>query len=172
MKKVLSRVIYVIIFTILGVVLFVNSVILVSSIIKPDEVPSFFGWKPFITLSGSMESEIYIGDLAVVKEVDTSTLKKGDIIAFRQEDIVITHRISGIEIEEDGTKRFVTKGDNNNIEDILPVYESMIEGKFMFKIAKLGNVAMFIQTPIGIVVALAVSVILLLLIQMNSNKKV
>lgn len=170
MKKSISRIFYGVVLAILGVILFVNMVILISSFVNPDEVPSFFGWKPFITLSGSMESEIYAGDLAIVKEVDTEELKKGDVIAFRQDDIVITHRIENIVIE-DGRKRFVTKGDNNNTEDIMPVYENMIEGKYLFKISKLGNVAMFIQTPLGIVVVLAIPILLLVLIQINSNKQ-
>lgn len=166
MKKILS----IIIWAILIVVLFVNSVILISSFINKDEVPSFFGWKPFITLSGSMQSEIYAGDLAVVKEIDTSELKAGDIIAFRQDDIVITHRIINI-VEENGQKRFITKGDYNNFEDVYPVYEDMIEGKFMFKIAKLGNVAIFIQTPLGTAVALSIPLILFILIQVSGNKE-
>lgn len=166
MKKILS----IIIWAILLIVLFVNSVILISSFVNKDEVPSFFGWKPFITLSGSMQSEIYAGDLAVVKEIDTSELKAGDIIAFRQDDIVITHRIINI-VEENGQKRFITKGDYNNFEDIYPVYEDMIEGKFMFKIAKLGNVAIFIQTPLGTAVALSIPLILFILIQVSGNKE-
>lgn len=166
MKKVLNILLLIILF----VVLFINSVILISSWINPDEVPSFFGWKPFITLSGSMETEIFAGDLAVVKEVDTSELKVGDVIAFRQGDIVITHRIQEI-INQNGRISYITKGDNNNVQDVSPVYEDMIEGKYMFKIAKLGNVAMFMQTPLGMIVIIAIPVLLLLVIQTGKNKK-
>ena len=66
MKKILS----IICIIILLPVLFVNAVILINSWVHPNEIPSFFGWKPFIVLSGSMESEIYSGDIVVVKEVD------------------------------------------------------------------------------------------------------
>lgn len=170
MKKGIMKILNVLVLSILMVILFVNSVILLSSIIKPEEVPSFFGWKPFITLSGSMESEIYAGDLAVVKEIATDELKKGDVIAFRQDDIVITHRIDDIVMNE-GERKFVTKGDNNNTTDVLPVSAEMIEGKYMFKISKLGNVAMFIQTPTGMVTVLAIPVLLLVLIQINKNKQ-
>lgn len=169
MQKAILRVLNVLVLIILFIIIFVNSVILISSFVNPDEVPSFFGWKPFITLSGSMESEIYAGDLAIVKEVDTKELKKGDVIAFRQDDIVITHRIEEILIE-DGTKKFITKGDNNYTTDILPVYESMIEGKYMFKVPKIGNVAIFIQTPTGMIVVLAIPILILLLLQVNKNR--
>lgn len=166
MKKTLNILLLIILF----IVLFVNSVILISSWINPDEVPSFFGWKPFITLSGSMETEIFAGDLAIVKEVDTSELKVGDVIAFRQGDIVITHRIKEI-INQNGRISYITKGDNNNIQDVSPVYENMIEGKYMFKIAKLGNVAMFMQTPLGMIVIIAIPVLLLLVLQTGKNKR-
>lgn len=166
----MKRVLNIILLVILFVILFVNSVILISSWVKPDEVPSFFGWKPFITLSGSMETEIFAGDLAVVKEVDTSELKEGDVIAFRQDDIVITHRIQNI-INEDGKTKFITKGDNNNVQDVNPVYEDMIEGKYIFKVSKLGNVAMFMQTPLGMIVIIAIPVGLLILLQLGSNKQ-
>lgn len=166
----MKRVLNIILLVILFLILFVNSVILISSWTKPDEVPSFFGWKPFITLSGSMETEIFAGDLAVVKEVDTSELKEGDVIAFRQDDIVITHRIQNI-INEDGKTKFITKGDNNNVQDVNPVYEDMIEGKYIFKVSKLGNVAMFMQTPLGMIVIIAIPVGLLILLQFGNSKQ-
>jgi len=118
-------------------ILFVSGVILLNSYIQPNEVPSFWGWKPFIVLSGSMESEIITGDIAVVKEVDTKTLKVGDIIAFREsDDIVITHRIIGI-TEVEGETRYITKGDNNNIEDSGYVLPSQVEGIYQFRIGRL-----------------------------------
>ena len=60
----------------------------------PDKVPDIFGIKPMIVLSGSMETSIHTGDLVFVKMVDPATLKKNDVIAFRNEaDTVTTHRI-------------------------------------------------------------------------------
>lgn len=166
MKKILNIVLLVI----LSVILLINLVILISSWTRPDEVPSFFGWKPFITLSGSMETEIFAGDLAIIKEVDANELREGDIIAFRQEDIVITHRIQEI-ITQNGVTKYITKGDNNNVQDVNPVYEDMIEGKYVFKISKLGNVAMFIQTPLGMIVIIAIPMLLLLAVQTHKNRE-
>jgi signal peptidase len=136
----------------------------------PDEVPSFFGWKPFIVMSGSMQTEIYSGDIAVVKEVDTSTLKENDIIAFKENDLVVTHRIIRIE-EEDGVTKFITKGDNNNAEDSGYVIAEQVEGLYQFKISRLGNLAIFIQTPIGMVICLSIPLILLILVQAIDVRK-
>lgn len=165
-KKILS----ILILIILIPILIVSCVILINSYMYPDKVPSFFGWKPFIVLSGSMESEISVGDIVVVKEVDTNTLKKGDIIAFKQGEVVITHRIDEIK-DEDGTIKYITKGDNNNTQDKGYVLPEQIEGVFQYKVSRLGNLAMFIQTPTGMVVALSIPILLLILIQFSESRK-
>ncbi len=167
--KITKRIITAIVLIIMVPVLFVNLVILINSYTKPDEVPSFFGWKPFIVLSGSMETDICAGDIVVVKEVDTSKLKENDIIAFREENIVITHRIVKIE-NVNGVKHYITKGDNNNSQDKGYVVDSQVEGIYKFKIARVGNLAMFIQTPIGIIVCLSIPIIILLFLQSIDSK--
>ena len=150
-------------------ILFINGVILINSFTNPNDIPSFFGWKPFIVLSGSMESEIYAGDVAVVKEADI--FKQGDIVAFKtDENLVITHRIVEI-IEEDGQTKYVTKGDNNNTQDNGYVLPEQIEGIFQFKISRIGNLAMFIQTPIGMISCLSIPLIILVLVQISDSKK-
>ena len=46
-----------------------------------------FGYKMFIVLSDSMSAtDFSTGDLVLVKEVDPTTLKEGDIIAFTSEN--------------------------------------------------------------------------------------
>lgn len=165
----LRRILSITILIIMLPILFVNGVILINSFMHPNEIPSFFGWKPFIVLSGSMETEIFAGDVAVAKEEEN--FKIGDVIAFKtDDDIVITHRIINI-IEEDGQVRYITKGDNNNTEDKGYVLEEQIEGIYKFKISRLGNLAMFIQTPIGIISCLSIPLILLILLQFFDSRK-
>ena len=167
----LKKIISIIVLILLLPVLIVNSVILINSYTKPDEIPSFMGWKPFIVLSGSMETEIKTGDIVVVKEVPIEDVKLNDVIAFKEDGIVITHRI--VEIKEDnGVKKYITKGDNNNVKDSGFVLKEQIEGVYQFRIEGLGNLAMFIQTPIGMLVCLSIPLGILLLIQMSDNKKI
>lgn len=168
--QILKKILTIIILIILIPILFVSGVILINSYVHQDEVPSFFGWKPFIVLSGSMETQISVGDLVIVKEVDTSILKKGDIIAFKENDIVITHRIDDI-ITEDGMVKYITKGDNNNIRDEGTVLPEQVEGIFICNISGLGNLAIFIQTPMGMIVSLSIPVILLIIIGIMDSKK-
>lgn len=165
-----SKILLTIVIIVLAPIIFYESVIIIDSYVHPDEVPSFFGWKPFIVMSGSMETNIMTGDLVVVKETNLDTLKEGDIIAFKEGKIVITHRIVDI-YEENNEIRYITKGDNNNTEDKGYVTNSQIEGLYQFKIPRLGNLAMFVQTPIGCVVAISIPLLLLLLIQLIYSKK-
>ena len=138
---------------------------------SPDKVPSVFGYKPFVVLSGSMESEISVGDLVFVKNVDVNTLKTNDIIAFRDnENLVTTHRIVD-EIKIDNKRCFKTKGDSNNEEDEGTVCEKQIEGKYQGKIAKIGNVIIFIQKPLGFtVMMLSILIVCIFIYFIFSNR--
>mgnify|MGYP004640527739 FL=1 len=169
MQKI-KKAISIIVILILIPILLISIVILVDSHTHPDEVPSFWGWKPFIVLSGSMETQISAGDIVVVKEIDTNELKKGDIIAFKDGNIVITHRIDEV-TEIDGKTQYITKGDNNNTQDIGYVSPEQIEGVFKFKVSRLGNLAMFIQTPLGMIVCLSIPIIIIILLQTADSKK-
>ncbi|MDO5557364.1 MAG: signal peptidase I [Clostridia bacterium] len=129
--------------------LIINIVLIVKDYINPNEVPDFLGYKPFIVLSGSMEPTIKVGDVVVVKKYDDySNLKQGDVVAFKEEKSVVTHRIVAIN-DEDGQRHYTTKGDSNNIDDNFSVTPDKIEGKYVLRIGKLGNLAMYIQTPVG-----------------------
>lgn len=136
----------------------------------PDKVPDVFGIKPFIVLSGSMETEIYTGDLAFVKIIEPKELKQNDVIAFRnEENTVTTHRIIEI-IEENGQTFYKTKGDANNTEDASLVSTDAIEGIYIGKISKLGNMLMFLQEPIGLVIVLLVILVIGMIWLYTTNK--
>ena len=152
----IGKIIKIIFFIIAALVLIIASIIMYKANRYPDKVPDVFGIKPMIVLSGSMETEIYTGDLVFVKMVDTDTLKENDIIAFRNEkDTVTTHRIIEV-VNQDGQKYFRTKGDNNNTEDADLVEMSKVEGVYVSKISGLGNFLMFMQQPIGLAVVLLI----------------
>lgn len=138
---------------------------------KPNKIPAIFGYKPFIVMSGSMEAELYKGDLVVVKDVDKKTIKKSDIIAFRdKKNHVVTHRIVEV-INDNGKKAFITKGDNNDTTDVGAVYLNNIEGKYVFKIAKVGNVLLVLQKPMTLFIMLTVILIIGIVWIMIGNNK-
>lgn len=162
MRNRVMNVIGILLCVVLIPILIINLTLIVKSFARPEQVPDFMGYKPFIVLSGSMEPVFASGDLVLVKEVQADSLNEGDIIAFREGNAVITHRIVSI-TAEDGDRRYVTKGDNNNVEDSIAVTDHMIEGIYLLKIDGLGNAGMFMQTPLGMVIFIALPLILFIL---------
>jgi signal peptidase len=125
---------------------------IVKSYIYPDKVPDFLGYKPFIVLSGSMEPTILTGDLVLTKEIATETIAKNDIITFKiDKDTVVTHRVTEV-VNKDGVLSFLTKGDANTGSDASEVKPENLEGKYLGRVGGLGRFAMFLQTPIGMLV--------------------
>lgn len=49
--RIVTNIFKFIVILILLPIIFFNSVIIVDAIINRDEIPSFFGWKPFIVMS-------------------------------------------------------------------------------------------------------------------------
>ena len=141
--------------------------VFIQSKTKPKEVPSLFGYKPFIVLSGSMETELYRGDLAIIKEVDVNTLKENDIVAFRdRKNYVVTHRIVKID-----NGKFITKGDNNNKDDADPVSKSKIEGLYVYKISGLGYILLVMQRPSTLLFIIAIIILIgVIWISSDNNK--
>ena len=128
-----------------------NLTIVIKSYINPDKVPDFFGIKPFVVTTTSMEPEINGGDLVITKTIDPAELKEGDIISFKDGDSIVTHKIIKL-TEKDGEPVFVTKGVANNAEDENRVRYSQVESIYLFKISGLGHFSMFMQTPQGVLV--------------------
>lgn len=171
-KKTIKRMFIIVSIIVVITVLFVTGVIIADAIIHKDEVPSFFGWKPFIVLSGSMEDDISTGDLAIVKEVDILILKENDIISFINDTgTVTTHRIVEI-VEENGVKKFRTKGDSNNAVDPDLVLPECVEGLFIFRIPMFGNILINLKEPKTVaIILLAILVIGLLWMNMLEKKE-
>lgn len=142
---------------------------IVKGFINPDKVPSVFGYSPLIVQSGSMETEIMTGDVVFVKQTDVDSLKPQDIIAFKTGDVVVTHRIVEVLSDGNGEKRFITKGDANNTQDD-PISASQVVGVYVSRIAKIGDLAMFMQTPVGMVCFIGIPVILFILYDVIRRK--
>ncbi len=162
-KGIVGKVCKIIFFSFAFIILLIAGIIMYKANTDPAKVPDVFGYKPMIVLSGSMETSIHTGDLVFVKMVDTTTLKKNDVIAFRNEaDTVTTHRIVDI-VFEDGKQFFQTKGDANNANDKNLVAMEDVEGLYVGRIAGAGNFLMFMQKPIGLFIVLLVILVIGLL---------
>ncbi|HLB28397.1 MAG TPA: signal peptidase I [Dehalococcoidales bacterium] len=101
---------------------------------------------PAVVGSGSMEPVMYTGDVVLIAKLPAEKIKVGDIIEFRKEEkIKVLHRVIEIRVEEGATKRFITKGDNNNDADSDPVIPQNVIGKIVFNVPKIGWLAIIVK---------------------------
>lgn len=142
---------------------------IVNLILLLEEKRHIFGIYMFNIVSESMEPTFYKNDLAVVKSCEVEKLGKGDIITFQQEDRIISHRIIEI-IKENGEKKFITKGDNNEVEDVEPIEMQDVYGKVEFIIPKIGKIVNYIQNVKGFINVLIIIVIICIAIDLRDNK--
>lgn len=153
-------------------ILIMNLTIMYQAKTNEDVVPSVFGYKPFIVLSGSMETEIHVGDLILTKEVNPENLKLEDVIAFRDaEGTVTTHRIIDI-VEKENVTYFVTKGDNNESQDKNLVEFKDVEGLYIGRIPGVGSLLNSLSQPTTIIIViLGVTVIFGIAFMITSKKE-
>ncbi|MBO4421904.1 MAG: signal peptidase I [Clostridia bacterium] len=138
-----------------------------------DQLPMPFGVGVSVVLSGSMEPELSVNDLILIKSYDT--YEKGDIVVYQEGSILVVHEVIGMFAKaEDGTLSpvgscgakdtsiiVVTKGKANDAADD-PIKPTDIKGKYVFKIPFIGLVVDFIRSLPGIVIILALSAFLMI----------
>ena len=152
---------------ILDPLLIYNVSLLIQAIIEPNKTPALFGIKMYVIVSGSMEPELNIGDIVIVKENDN--YQKDDVISFRQGQSVITHRI--IEVINDDEISYKTKGDNNNTEDKQIVLKEDIEGKVINKIPTVGKFVLVVKDKTILIVIVLLYYIFLVRDQSIQKRK-
>lgn len=152
----------------------VNLIILVLSIIailviwgfiqlniQNKEYVNIFGYSVLSTETGSMSPTIEVGDIIIIKIGDE--IKENDIITYKQDDVLITHRIEQI----DGDT-IITKGDYNNIQDE-PIERNQVIGKAVYII---NNVEVWKQvfTDMHVIIPMVITIILFILLVAYKEK--
>lgn len=97
------------------------------------------GMKGFTVESNSMAPMYPTNSFVFVKETEPEDIEIGDIVTyvFNEDGLLVTHRVISIDNENE---TFVTKGDNNNINDPEPILWGNVVGKVVFGIPKIGSV--------------------------------
>lgn len=171
MKKVLN-----IISTVLGWVLIVVTVgVMVFTLVSVNTFDqankSIFGYKFFIVRSDSMSATDFdAGDIVFIKNIDPSTLKKGDIIAFTSQNSnnmgeTVTHKIRKITTDANGDPAFVTYGTTTDTNDETLVTYSHVLGKYTGKMENVGSFFQFLKTTPGYILCIFIPFLLLILYQ-------
>ena len=145
------------------------TIVSVSTFDRNDR--SLFGYKAFIVLTDSMsKTDFDAGDLVLVKEVDPSTLKEGDIIAYISQNSenfgkTVTHKIRKLTTNADGQPGFVTYGTTTDTDDETIVTYPYILGKYSKHIPKVGTFFQFLKTTPGYIVCILIPFLLLILLE-------
>lgn len=171
MKKALNIIknIFVWLMVVLAVGMMIFTIVSVTTFDRSDR--SLFGFKAFIVLSDSMsKTDFSAGDLVLVKEVDPSTLKEGDIIAYTSQNTsnygeTVTHKIRKLTKDASGEPGFITYGTTTDTDDEIVVTYPYVLGKYQTHIPKIGQFFMFLKTTPGYIVCILIPFLLLILIQ-------
>lgn len=130
-----------------------------------------FGRQTLIVRSGSMEPAIDTGDLVLV--VPNTSYSSGDIITFKSPNnpkILITHRITSINLR-DGVTSYKTKGDANNKIDEFTVTQQNIVGKAEYRIKQIGKLLAFAKTKSGFLTFAAIPAGFVILLEISNIYK-
>lgn len=122
---------------------------------KGNRMPSILGYSFAVVVSGSMEPEIAVGDVVVIKSQEEYV--RGDVVTFYDSsmDDYVTHRI--ILVADDGT--YLTKGDANDTDDKMAVPKAAVVGKVVRVWRGAGTAITFLRSPAGMAVLIGSAVI-------------
>lgn len=153
----------------LSICMMIFTIISVTTFDRSDR--SIFGYKAFVVLSDSMSAtDFNAGDLAIMKEVDPSTLQVGDIIAYTSQNIenfgeTVTHKIREITTDSEGNPGFITYGTSNDTNDETIVTYPYILGKYQISVPKVGMFFHFLKTKPGYIICIFIPFMIMILIQ-------
>lgn len=167
MKKTLDKIVNIFanIMMVLAVAMMIFTFVSVNTFNRQDR--NLLGYKAFIVLSDSMKATDFdAGDLVLTKNVDPTTLKEGDIIAYISNDTsnygeVVTHKIRTVNFDN----TFTTYGTTTNTDDQLPVSYSQVIGKYQLAIPKVGTFFNFLKTTPGYICCIFVPFLILIILQ-------
>lgn len=168
-KKKIGKIFQIFLFSILGFLFFITT-FFINYNQDTDEPNNFFGIYIFDIISKSMVPTLQENDIIIVKKIDLTELKINDMISFRNNEKIISHRI--IKIEKDkGKLLFTTKGDNNKLQDDFKVGENQIYGKIVFNIHGIGKQIRYLHEKNGLMIIIIVICFIFIIYRLKEKKK-
>ena len=135
-------------------------------------LPLVFGFESYYVESGSMAPEIPQGSMAYIKPIEIEEINAGfDVLLFSNDagTKAFMHRAVKVDYE---TEDIYTKGDANQVADILPTSFSKCRGKVIFSVPYWGYVAKAVNSVFGkAVIALLVIIWLVTELEIYKSQK-
>lgn len=156
-------------------ILVLNCTLLAKSFLNRDQVPGIRGIFPMIILTDSMKPEFSAGDLIICHTTDAEKIRKGDIICFYDPEgngtTMVTHRVIKVTTDDKGELAWETKGDVNNTKDSSLVPAKNLVGIYQYHMPGIGRIAMFTQTPGGMIICVVCPLVVLVICDSIRRKK-
>lgn len=156
-------------------------IIIAAILFATDKSPqkSMFGYRYYVVLTPSMEPELSVGDVVVVKLSNADEINEGDVITFNpssENDAYLTHRVTQVleDYQGTGVTCFRTKGDANDTEDSFLIDSSRLIGKEAFHIPGIGYIIRFVQLKWYFVIPLVIMIFVfleLIKVYLSSNRE-
>lgn len=148
---IIKNTVFVVTFVILAVVMIITVTMRING-----ETPSVFGYSIFRVSSGSMEPQLQIGDVVLMKECDPMKLKKGDIVTYKgvygeMAGKAVTHRVVKEPFKKGNDYYIQTKGDSSQVVDY-DVNINNVIGKLERELPFLSWLYGIFITPIGLLI--------------------
>lgn len=150
--------------TILLVILLAVVIVMFNARIS-GEAPSVFGYQIFRVSSGSMEPELMIGDVIIVKEADVQDIQKGDIVTYKGEegefrDKFITHKMIEDPLLVDGKYVFHSQGIYEGAVPDPEWHEDQLLGEYVCTVPYIDSVYNFFLKPYGLITFVLIIIVL------------
>lgn len=148
---IIKNTLFVVTFVILVVVMIMTVTMRING-----ETPSIFGYSVFRVSSGSMEPELQIGDVILMKECNPMELKIGEIVTYKgvygeMVGKAVTHRVVKEPFIKGNDYYIQTKGDASQVVDY-DVSINNVMGKLEMKLPFLSWLYGIFVTPFGLLI--------------------
>lgn len=150
--------------TILLIILLAVVIVMFNARIS-GEAPCVFGYQIFRVSSGSMEPELMIGDVILIKEAEPQDIQKGDIVTYKGEegdlnDKFITHKMIEDPQLVDGRYVFHTQGIYEGAVPDPEWYEDQLIGEYVCTVPYIDAVYNFFLEPYGLITFVLIIIVL------------
>ena len=167
--------------------IFFISTYIILEVFAPAKTIDVLGFKSYVIISPSMEPDIMINDVIIIRKVQEDKLDVGDKIAFfvyipeLGKESTVTHYIADIVVIDDETV-YKTQGANKEPDDydiwknasneVIDITFDDIEGRVALVIPNLGHLANIVKDPISLGLIFINGFIIYLLIKVFKTKEV